>query len=73
MATCALDGKMQYEMVFKGKPHLEDLPKWDSHIYGLHEGHKKLEERADQVCWVGYSGDNQGHRVYWPSKRHMTV
>ena len=33
--TCALNSKIPYEMVFKLKPHLQDLPKWGSTIYIL--------------------------------------
>jgi len=71
MAKHILDGKTLYEMVFKLKHHLEDLPEWGSHLYILHKGCRKLKERADQACWVGYSGNTQGHRVYWPGKRHV--
>ena len=60
-------------MVFKSKPHLQDLPEWGSTIYILCEGHGKLEEWADQAHWVGYSSNSQGHRVYWPGKRHVTT
>ena len=73
METCALDGKTPYEIVLKMKPHLQDLPESGSAIYILHEGHSKLEEHTDQAHWVGYSSNSQGHRVYWPGKRCVTV
>src|SRR5882724_10884752 len=73
MATCTLDDKTPYKMVFKSKPHLEGLPEWGSTIHILSENHGKLDECADQACWVGYSNDSQGHRIYWPGKRYMTV
>jgi len=43
-ATCALNGKTPYEMLFKSKPHLKDLLEWGAHIYVLREGHGKLDE-----------------------------
>ena len=71
--TCALDGKTLYEMVFKSKHNIQDLPEWGSTIYILHKGCSKLKECTDQAHWVGYSSDSQGHWVYWPRKRHVTT
>ena len=73
MEMHALDGKTPYEMLYKSKPHLEDLPEWGSHVSILHEGQGKLEDHADQAHWVGYSGNTQGHRVYWLGRRQVTV
>jgi len=72
-ATHALDSKTPFEVLFKQKPNLQDLPEWGTHVVVLHEGRGKLDKKANEGRWVGYSGDSQGHRIYWPGKCHITV
>ena len=60
-------------MLHKEKPNLENLPEWGTHVFVLREGHNKLDEKADEGRWVGYSSDSQGHHVYWPGKHRVTV
>ena len=70
---CTLGGRTPFEVVHKCKPNLEGLPEWGMHIFVLCEGRGKLEERADEGHWVGYSAHSQGHHIYWPRKHHVTV
>jgi hypothetical protein len=55
------------------KPDLTDLPEWGARVFTLREDRGKLDARADEGRWVGYSDESKGHRVYWPGKRRVTV
>jgi len=71
--TCTLDGQTLFEIMSKMKPNLENLPEWGACVFVLCEGHGKLKSRADKACWVGYSPDSKGHRVYWPEKQCTSI
>ena len=72
-STRALDGKTPYEVMHRVKPDLTDLPEWGARVFTLREDRGKLEAKADEGRWVGYSDESKGHRVYWPGKRRVTV
>jgi Reverse transcriptase (RNA-dependent DNA polymerase) len=72
-STRALDGKTPYESMHREKPNLTDLPEWGTRVFTLREDRGKLEAKADEGRWVGYSDESKGHRVYWPGKRRVTV
>jgi len=72
-STWALNGKTPFEMLFKQKPNLENLPEWGTCMFVLHKGHSKLDEKAEEGHWAGYSPDTQGHCIYWPCKCHVSV
>src|SRR5882724_5057309 len=46
-ATHALDSKTPFEVLFKQKPNLQDLPEWGTHVVVLHEGRGKLDKKAN--------------------------
>src|SRR5882672_6146645 len=69
----ALNGKTPFEMLFKQKPKLENLPEWGTRVFVLRKGCSKLDEKAEEGRWVGYSPDTQGHRIYWPGRHHVSV
>jgi len=68
-----LNGKTPFEMLYKQKPNLKNLPEWGTHIFILCEGCSKLDEKAEEGHWVGYSADTQGHHIYWLGKHHISV
>ena len=70
--TYQLEGKTPFEMLFNKKPDLSNLPEWGTKVWVLKEDRGKLEAKADEGHWVGYSRDSKSHRVYWPGKRHVT-
>jgi hypothetical protein len=72
-STHALDGRTPYMLVHDAKPDLTDLPEWGTRVFVLKESNGKLESKADEGKWVGYSDESKGHRVYWPGKRRVTV
>jgi hypothetical protein len=42
-------------------------------VFVLKEDSGKLEAKAYEGRWIGYSDESKGHRVYWPRKHHVTV
>ena len=57
-STCALNRKTLFEMQYKEKPNLENLLEWGTQVFVLREGRRKLDEKADEGRWVGYSPDS---------------
>jgi hypothetical protein len=33
----------------------------------------KLDAKGEQARWIGYSGNSNGHRIYWPNTRQITI
>ncbi|KAF8580255.1 hypothetical protein K439DRAFT_1357503, partial [Ramaria rubella] len=62
-----------FELMFNSKPDLSDLPEWGAKVYVLKENSRKLEAKAGEGRWVGYSDESKGHRIYWPGKCCVTV
>ncbi|KAF8578963.1 hypothetical protein K439DRAFT_1360593 [Ramaria rubella] len=71
--TRVLNGMTPYEVRYNTKADLTALPKWGARVYVLKESCGKLEPRADEVRWMGYSSDTKGHQIYWPGKCHVIV
>ena len=59
-------------MLFGKKPDLSDLPEWGAKVWVLKEEHGKLDAKADEGRWVGYSRESKAHQIYWPRKQHVT-
>src|SRR5882757_8312524 len=36
-------------------------------------GSGKLEARAEEACFVGVDEESKGYRVYWPTRRRISV
>ena len=45
----------QFEMLYKQKPNLENLPEWGTNIFVFQEGCNNLDKKVDEGCWVSYS------------------
>jgi hypothetical protein len=72
-ATHTLDNKTPYEMLFKDKPNLENLPVWGSHVKVHSMTGSKLDMRAIEGRWVGFDRDSNGHQVYLPDTRRVAI
>jgi hypothetical protein len=68
-STRALNGMTPYEKMFKTKPNLSDLPDWGARVFVMKQNAGKLERKATEGRWVGYSGQSKGHRIYAPNRR----
>src|SRR6202040_2243474 len=69
----ALNGKTPYEMKHKKKPHIGGIHEFGAAVYVKDLKAGKLDVRAQLGCFVGYDSESKGYRIYWPSKRSVTV
>ncbi|THH13391.1 hypothetical protein EW146_g6815 [Bondarzewia mesenterica] len=71
--TRALAGKTPVEAATGRRPDLRDLHEWGCRVWVKVEGRGKLDAKADEGHFVGYDAQSKGYRIYWPSKRHVSV
>ena len=71
--TEALEGKTPYEMINKKKPHLAGIQEFGAAAYVKDLKAGKLDARAKVGRFVGYDSESKGCRIYWPTKRSITV
>jgi hypothetical protein len=69
----ALDGKTPYEMLNRKKPFLGGIQEFGAAAYVKDIKAGKLDSRAQQGRFVGYDSESKGYRIYWPTKRSVTV
>jgi hypothetical protein len=67
-STRALNGTMPYKMVHGSKPDLTDLPEWGANVFVMKTLGNKLDAKAMNGRWLGYSGSSKGHRIYGANK-----
>ena len=53
------------------KPNLADLSDWDARVFIMKENSGKLDSKATEGRWLGYSGVSKGHRIYGPNRQIM--
>ena len=46
------------------KPNLKGLPDWGARFFTLKTTFGKLDSKANEGCWLIYSGVSKGHRIY---------
>jgi hypothetical protein len=74
-AHAAFKGKTPFEVRFGNAPDVSNIWEWGSVVY-VHQdskGYSKLELRTLEVRWIGLDADLNGHWIYWPSRRAITV
>jgi len=69
----ALDGKTPYEMKHKKKPYLGGIHEFGAAAYVKDLKAGKLDARAQLGRFVGYDSESKGYRIYWPTKRSVSV
>ena len=69
----ALDGKTPYKMLNKSKPYLGGIQEFGTAAYVKDLKAGKLDACTQQGCFVGYGSESKGFRIYWPTKRSITV
>lgn len=72
-STRALGTKTPYEMLYKSRPDLSNLPVWGSRVKVHTTDGSKLDMRAKDGRWVGYDKDSNGHRIYYEDTRRVGV
>jgi hypothetical protein len=70
--TKALDGMTPYEAVYGEKPTLKGVREWGS-LCWITRKSSKISERAEEGRWIGFDGSSKGHRIYWPTRRSISV
>ena len=71
--TRSLPDKTPYEMVHGKKPNLWDTYEWGKDIYVKIKQDDKLASRATKAKWIGNSSQSDGHLIYWPSGKKVSV
>ncbi|GBE86172.1 hypothetical protein SCP_0900490 [Sparassis crispa] len=72
-STRALDGKTPFEVRYGHLPDLGDLHEFGAKVWVRIENAGKLDSKAREGRFVGYSTESKGYRVYWPDKHAVSV
>jgi transposase InsO family protein len=72
-STRAVIGKTPYEAATGKKPDLSRVREWGSTIWVHNDSGTKLDPRAREGRWIGIDDASKGARVYWPTRRTVTV
>ena len=67
------EGKTPYEMLYDKKPNMKGLHEWGNQVWVHTADGTKLDGRSKIGRWIGYDEISNGHRIYWPDKRSVTV
>src|ERR1700720_578414 len=65
--------KTPYKMKHKRKPHLAGIHKFGAAAYVKDLKAGKLDVHALLGRFVGYDSESKGFRIYWSTKRSVTV
>ena len=60
-------------MRHKEKPYLGGIQEFGAAVYVKDLKAGKLDARAQLGRFVGYDHESKGYRIYWPTKRSVTV
>ena len=69
----ALNGKTPYEMGYNKKPNLAGIQEFGTAAYVKDLTAGKLDAQAQKGRFVGYDSESKGYRIYWPSKKSVSV
>ena len=74
ISTRALpDKKTPYKMLNRRKPNLANLREWGEVVWVHTTEGNKLEGRAKTRRWIGFDENSNGHQIYWPKRKSVTV
>lgn len=62
-----------YEMRFRTIPDVSDVKTFGCICFVELNTSGKLDARAEECRWVGFDPMSNGHRIYWPSRRRISV
>ncbi|THH01090.1 hypothetical protein EW026_g1530 [Hermanssonia centrifuga] len=72
-STRALEGTTPHEAFLGGKPDISNLHPWGCKVFIHNTNRSKLDPQALEGRWVGFDEQSKAHRIYWPSRRSVTV
>ena len=67
------DGKTPYERLYNKKPYMRSLHEWGSQVWVHTLEGTKLDGQSKIGKWISFEEASNGHRIYWPNKRSVTV
>ena len=72
--TRAIGNTTPYELLNGSKPNMAGIQPWGCKVRVHDAGGSKLDARSKVGRWVGFDPDTKdGHRIYWPKKRSVSV
>ena len=66
-------GKTPYKLRHKKKPNLAGIQEFSVTAYVKDPKARELDAQAKVGRFVGYDTKYKGYRIYWPTKRSVTV
>jgi hypothetical protein len=69
----ATPGHTPYDLVHGRRPDVSPAHEFGIKIYVHTNDAGKLEARAEEACFVGVDEESKGYRVYWPTRRRISV
>jgi Reverse transcriptase (RNA-dependent DNA polymerase) len=69
----ALPNKTPFEAATDRKPDLSPVRKWGSVVWVHDPTGSKLDPRAREGRWMGVDEQSKGARMYWPSRRTVSI
>jgi hypothetical protein len=72
-STKALLDKTPYEAATTRKPDLSTVREWGSVVWVHDPTGSKLDPRAREGRWIGVDEQSKGARVYWLSRRTVSI
>ena len=73
MPAHTLNEKTPFKMKLKWKPNLSNIHEFGAAAYVKDLKARKLDLRAIVGHFIGYDLESKGYRIYWPTKRTITV
>jgi hypothetical protein len=60
-------------MLYGKKPDLGNLKEWGSKVWVHTADGTKLDGQSKVGKWMGFDGESNGHRIFWPDKHSISV
>jgi hypothetical protein len=72
-STKSLTGKTPYEVYFGKKPNIANLHEFGCKVWVHDTTGSKLDGRSEISRWVGFDKMSNGHHIYRPGKRSVSI
>jgi transposase InsO family protein len=69
----SLPDKTPYKMGHHSKPNLNNSFEWGTEVYVKIKQTDKLELQAKSAQWVRHANQSNGHYIYWPDARKVSI
>ncbi|GBE88222.1 hypothetical protein SCP_1300360 [Sparassis crispa] len=72
-ARHALQGRSPFEARYGHAPDVSNLHEWGSIVFVTVATDSKFDAQGREARWVGLDWTSNGHRIYWPKERKISV